>query len=103
VLHNLLLFASAWSKATFWRLVVSIHSPLELLFARWLRWLLAGFFLALTISTPPPAHAQDAPLYFMRFRYKLPSTCRTMASMSSGACKNAAISSATAFGSRSTR
>jgi len=41
--------------------------------------------------------------YFMRLRYRLPSTCRTMASMSSGTCKNAAISSATAFGSRSTR
>ena len=42
-------------------------------------------------------------LYFMRLRYRLPSTCRTMASISSGTCKNAAASSATAFGSRSTR
>jgi hypothetical protein len=41
VLHNILLFANAWSKATFWHIVVSIHSPLELLFARWLKWLLA--------------------------------------------------------------
>ncbi|HEY6302223.1 MAG TPA: hypothetical protein VIX14_04080 [Terriglobales bacterium] len=53
------MFASVWSKATFWRLVVAIHSPLELLFARWLKWMLAGFFLALTISAPPPVRAQD--------------------------------------------
>ena len=41
--------------------------------------------------------------YFIRLRYRLPSTCRTMASMSSGSRRNATISPATAFGSRSTR
>jgi hypothetical protein len=41
--------------------------------------------------------------YFMRLRYRLPSTCRVIASMSSGTFKNAATSSATTFGSRNTR
>jgi len=59
VLQDLLLFASAWSKAAFWRLVVSIHSPLELLCPRWWKWLLPGLCLTLAISAAPRARAQD--------------------------------------------
>ena len=59
-----------------------------------------GVVAKLSPDRAVPLHVR---LYFMRLRYRLPSTCRTMASMSSGTCKKAVISSATAFGSRSTR